>query len=112
MVMIRSPSLRRSASGMLRRLPAGDPAEYRSDGNPESRQMALPEDVASHDLARGVEVLRRLAVREEDAGVAVHFDAEIGEGDPGPQGIGRIRGAVDGDRPVALGRIEPLGGAG
>src|SRR5438067_1961021 len=112
MIMIRSPSFSRSASGMLRCLPAGDPAEHGPDGHAKSRQVALPEDVARHDLAGCVEVPGRLPALQEDARVAVHFHSQISEGDPGPQGIGREGRSIDGHRPMALWRIEALGRAG
>src|SRR4051812_43488913 len=112
MIMIRSPSFSRSASGMFRRLSSGDPAEDRSDGHPETGQIALPEDVPCHDLARGVEVLRWLAGFQEYARVAVHFHAQIRESDPGAERIGAEGRLVYRHRPVALGRVEAFRRAG
>src|SRR5438874_2160150 len=83
MIMIRSPSLRRSASGMLRRLPAGDPAEDGSDGHPESREIALPEDVARDGREDGRhELPDRLRIDDDVSDLAGLLGNE-----PAPDGV-------------------------
>src|SRR3954470_15665021 len=105
MVSCRSASLMSSSAGTGRCLPACDPPEDGTDGEPETGQVAAPEDVAGHHLARCEDVRGAGALAEEDAGLLVYRHAHIGKGDAGPQRVAVERRLRDRDRPVALGRI-------
>jgi hypothetical protein len=71
---------------------------------PMPGDVALAEDVARHDLARGEDVVRGLAVGHQHARALVHCDAEVGERDAGPK-----RPGVEGG--VSMGRAQwVLGG--
>src|SRR3989338_115637 len=89
--------------------PAGNPAEDRADRQPESGQVALPENVAGHHFPGGEDILCRALVLHNHAGLLVHRNAHIGKGDARAQWIGEIRRGVYPPCPVALWRIESLG---
>src|SRR3974390_3490330 len=99
--MSRRASAIASVARILRRFPAGDAAEDRPDGHAETREVPLAEDVAGHDLAAGEQIAARPPVLHQDARLAVHLDAEIGEGNAGPQRPSAIRRLVEALRPVS-----------
>src|SRR6185437_3280006 len=104
--MSRRASAIASVARILRRLPARDTAEDRPDGHAETRQIALAQDVARHDLAAGEQIAARPAVLHQDARLLVHLHAEIGEGDAGPERPGVKGRLVEPLRPVRLLRLE------
>src|SRR5262245_25744842 len=106
-----SPRRMMSSEGTGCGLLARDSSENRSDRHPDSRYVALSEDVAGHDLTGGENVGRRPAVAHHYAGARVDLETEIREGDPGPQRVPEKRRRVDPPGPVALVRKEAFGSA-
>src|SRR6185312_9366383 len=84
-----------SVSCMSCRLLSRDAAEHRADRHAESRKIAAAQDVACHDLARGEQVGGGLAVLHDHLRLVVHPDAQIGEGDAGPQRVAIERWRID-----------------
>src|SRR3569832_2338498 len=75
-------------------------AEHGADGHADAGEITLAQYVAGHAAAGGKHVARRLPAFEHDARLLVHLDAEIGEGDAGPQRFGVVWWFVDALRPV------------
>src|SRR5260221_12573194 len=91
---------------MASRLRAGDAPESSPDRHADAREIALAEHVPGHDLARGEDVLGRLAVPHQHARLVVDRHAEVGEGDARAQGIGIAWRRLDGARPMGRGPGE------
>src|SRR5206468_12894034 len=68
------------------RLGACDPAEGGADAHADAGGVSLSQHVAGHHFARDEEVVAGLAV-EVDLRLVVGLEAQVGEGDPGPQGV-------------------------
>src|SRR5216683_2204523 len=87
---------------MARGLFSRESAERRPDRHADTRDITLAEDVARHDLARREDIGRRRIVLPEHLRALVHRDAEVGEGDSGPQGIGKEGRRIERARPMRL----------
>src|SRR6202521_1526810 len=116
MLAIRAPSST-SATGMdlggdmARGLLSLDAAERGADRHADSRDVALAQHVARHDLAGGEDVSRRAIVLPDHLRPLVYRDAEVGEGDTRPQRIRKERRRIERPRPMALGRRQSRCGA-
>src|SRR6185437_12659876 len=97
-----------SGADMARGLLARDAPERGADRHADPGEIALAEDVAGHDLARGPDVLGEPAVLHAHAGLVVDADAEVGEGDAGAQRPRVVRRRVDAARPMGLRRRDSL----
>src|SRR5205807_9459332 len=109
MLAIREPSSTSATGidlggGMARGLLSRDAAERGADRHADSRDVALAQHVARHDLAGGEDVGRRAIVLPEHLRPLVHCDAEAGEGDTRPQRIRKEWRCTERPRPMTLGR--------
>src|SRR5256885_11853319 len=111
MLAIREPSSTSATGidlggGMARGLLSRDAAERGADRHANSRDIALAEDVAGHDLAGGEDVSRRGIALPEHLRPLVHRNAAAGEGVIRSQRIRNERCWIDRRRPMALGRRQ------
>src|SRR5207302_3234023 len=116
MLAIREPSSTSATgidlgSGMARGLLSRDAAERGADRHADSRDVALAEDVACHDLASGEDVSRRAIILPEHLRPLVHRNAEVSEGDTRPQRIRKEWRCIERPGPMALGRRQSRWGS-
>src|SRR5437667_6766157 len=105
----RLPSAIVSATCGTRSLPSRDSSEHRSDGHPESRQMAFAKNVTCHDLSGREDICVR--AQTLDFRSLIHLYAQIGESDSRPQRKTVEGRLVDGLCPVRFRRIDAFGAA-
>ena len=110
--MTRRAASTASVARIPRRLPSGDPSEYRTYGHAQTGQVAFSEDVARHDFARRVEVAHRIAVFQQNLRLFVHPYAKVGKGDAWAQGVAKIGRSIDRTGPMGFRWVDPRGRAG
>ena len=89
---------------------SGDAAEGCPDGHAHSGGIALAQHIASHHLAGNEQVVAGAPAKAHGGGL-VNLQAQVGEGDAGPQRIAEEGRGIDGSRPMCLGRLHALGAA-
>src|SRR5207237_2738826 len=104
MIISRSPSATGSGTGGTRSLPSGDASKHRADRHSEAGKVALAENVAGHDLARGENV--RVRSQALHLGSLVYFHSEVRKCNSRPQRIAIERWPLNGLRPVRFWRVN------
>jgi hypothetical protein len=90
---------------------ARDSSEHRSYCHPDSRNVSAREDVAGHDLASRVDVLRAIAIAQDHPRLIINFHSQVRERDAGAQRISPEGRRVDALGPVGLVGRESIGAA-
>jgi hypothetical protein len=112
MLAILWPSLTSAIGRVLgvdttRGLLARDPAERGADRHPDTGEIALAEHVASHDLPRGKNVRRRLAVRRPPRARSLTTTPRYVNVMPGRSGYAKYGGVSSTRAQCVFGGVNP-----
>src|SRR5665213_1080462 len=91
-------------SGFLSRQPSKD----RADGQAKARQVALGQNIAGHDLSRGINVGKGTAACFDHARGVIDLDAHVGKRNSRTQWKSIIRRSIERQGPIAFRRMKAI----